>query len=907
MLKRGSLVPFLIGLVCLSQSCDAPIVSSENIPDLQVAVSAPLYTTYAAHRDRSHFVLDEGYEFLFNDDESGPVFTSDTGGEIGFSFKIGDRWLSKISDYISPPVIHSSFPDEVNFSFSPFDGMHVANKFLVYSSNSAVLETTFTNTSDSFIEFDYIPFVQAKNRLFNSFTSDNDALYFNHEEYPDTWTVGHEVPFADSLQNIFKLSVLPDDLGHFASLSGEVSYLPWQVMPEKTPIKEVNGRLYNQGGQRVMSQLPLVRMQAYLDDNKKFLLTESSPIFGSLQGTLNTDGYFRMELGHLPGFEGASEYTLTIIEERLGIVAQQTDSIPANVRQFSRSMRPTKTMLPESPAGFRVSMQEKRRAALSWNRPKEGNKVIIYRKREGDAFFTQFTEPLTSSSLMVQLPNDAIYIFTAVTLAPSGLISMHAREMNTLGGPSLSHAIASGSWESDSLKYFKVAAFSKKITLAAGASTNIRVIRSVAALHKATSWEEANRLAEESFALHLPGREAYLASIPALTGLSDDQQLLYLSGWNMMQQVFYPAEGKSSYPYYVFSREPVWGWGHGGQVFHESLTMLALALQDPALAMNSQRVFKERQFENGYINYRTGGYLDEIIEHEGELTSSAPWYAWINWEVYKITQDKAFLEEMYTSSKRFYEFYISHRDKDGDGLCEWGGHAVLESVRDASVAVWDEVGWPANFEAVDLNAMLVMEAKSLEQMAATLGKTEEAGRWKADHEKRARLINDTFWDESTGFYFNADKKDNDFTFEKTDDLKRMEIIGFLPLWAGVASAEQANKLVAHLTNPDKFWRKFGVPSLAADDPFYNDKGYWNGPVWVEWDYLIQRGLQDYGYHEEAKELVDRVSASMIFQLKDNHNLWEFYSPDTTWAGYHRTYIWAGIVNRMLWDAYPKHE
>jgi hypothetical protein len=32
---------------------------------------------------------------------------------------------------------------------------------------------------------------------------------------------------------------------------------------------------------------------------------------------------------------------------------------------------------------------------------------------------------------------------------------------------------------------------------------------------------------------------------------------------------------------YVFSREPTWGWGHDGQVFHESLSMLAYALFDP--------------------------------------------------------------------------------------------------------------------------------------------------------------------------------------------------------------------------------------------------------------------------------------------------------------------------------------
>lgn len=113
---------------------------------------------------------------------------------------------------------------------------------------------------------------------------------------------------------------------------------------------------------------------------------------------------------------------------------------------------------------------------------------------------------------------------------------------------------------------------------------------------------------------------------------------------------------------------------------------------------------------------------------------------------------------MYESSKAFYNFYVSNRDSDNDGLCEWGGHAVLESVRDALVAVWDEVGWPANFEGVDLNSMLVSEAKALEAMAEELGLSEEASAWRKDHQDRAKLINETFWDEEEGFYFNVDKK-----------------------------------------------------------------------------------------------------------------------------------------------------
>jgi len=144
-------------------------------------------------------------------------------------------------------------------------------------------------------------------------------------------------------------------------------------------------------------------------------------------------------------------------------------------------------------------------------------------------------------------------------------------------------------------------------------------------------------------------------------------------------------------------------------------------------------------------------------------------------------------------------------------------------------------------------------------------------------------------------------KDNDFTYKNNNDLKRDEIIGFLPLWAAIATPEMAERLIDKLTDPEKFWRRYGIPSLAADDPYYNPKGYWNGPVWVEWNALIVHGLINYGYNDLAAEITDRVAKNMIAQLKKDHNFWEFYSPDHQWAGYHKSYIWAGIIARMMID------
>ncbi len=410
---------------------------------------------------------------------------------------------------------------------------------------------------------------------------------------------------------------------------------------------------------------------------------------------------------------------------------------------------------------------------------------------------------------------------------------------------------------------------------------------------------EAQSLLEVDTDRYLYANEQLFATVPHPDFTDEDLEALYWSAFNMMRQQMMPPEGYCGYNHYVYSREPSWGWGHAGQVFHESLTMLTYAHLDPAGAMNSQRIYRERQHPDGYIAYRIGPYFEALNPRNGQLTTSAPWYNYINWNLYKMTGDREFLEEMYQSGKAFYEYLLRNRDGDGDGLYEWGGVGILECVRDAQVAVWREVGNPDNFEAIGLSSLMVTEAEALAGMAAELGLGDDARTWQRQADAVRRRVNTHLWDEETGFYYHVDKRDNDFSFENPDDLKRQEIAGLLPLWAGIPDEERADRLVETLLDSSKFWRKYGVPSLAADDSFYNPQGYWNGPVWVEWNYLIMLGLQQYGYNAEARELTRRVAANMIDRLKREHTLWEFYSPDEAWGGYHQTYIWAGMINSML--------
>jgi Mannosylglycerate hydrolase MGH1-like glycoside hydrolase domain len=443
----------------------------------------------------------------------------------------------------------------------------------------------------------------------------------------------------------------------------------------------------------------------------------------------------------------------------------------------------------------------------------------------------------------------------------------------------------------------------KRIELAPNGTARFRIVRAVG--RPRSGFNKIFLSAKKTFGLNpgsfLRADEELYGKVPIFHFSNPDDEMMYWSAFSLMRQCMLPPEGNLRHNYYVFSREPVWGWGHGGQVFHESLSMLAYVYMDPQGAMNSQRVYMESQHADGYINYRTGPYLNETIPYNGQLTTSAPWFSWENWEIYKVTGDREFLRQAYASGKKLFAFWEKNRDTQHDGLFEWGGHAVLESVRDDQVSVWDQVGWPANFEGPDLNSMLVMEARSLSKMAKTLGMTDESEAWERKSESIAALINKYMWDDSTGFYYNVNKLNHTFTFKTADDLKRKEIIGFLPLWAGIVGKDQAARLVKAMTDTAEFWREYGVPSLAANDSYYNPRGYWNGPVWVEWEYLLECGLLRYGYRSVAKDLVGKVASNVIARLKKDHYFWEFYDPDAQWAGYHKTYIWAGLVSKMLMD------
>lgn len=287
----------------------------------------------------------------------------------------------------------------------------------------------------------------------------------------------------------------------------------------------------------------------------------------------------------------------------------------------------------------------------------------------------------------------------------------------------------------------------------------------------------------------------------------------------------------------------------------------ALANFAPELAKEQLRVMFDYQDEHGMVADVI--YVDSTDNNWRD--TKPPLSAWAVWAIYERSGDRAFLGEMYPRLWQYHEWWYANRDHDVNGLCEYGSTdgtrvaAGWESGMDNAVR-FDEAtmlqnndgAWSLNQESVDLNSYLYAEKLYLASMADELGRVRDAAVLRAAAEDLQALIQSTMFDEETGYFY-------DVNIETKEPLVVQGPEGWIPLWAGVATEEQARQVVRVMMDADKFATHVPFPTLsAAHEKFDPLDGYWRGPVWLDQAYFAIKGLERYGYVEEADAMRTRL-------------------------------------------------
>lgn len=256
-------------------------------------------------------------------------------------------------------------------------------------------------------------------------------------------------------------------------------------------------------------------------------------------------------------------------------------------------------------------------------------------------------------------------------------------------------------------------------------------------------------------------------------------------------------------------------------------------------------------------------------------------------------EDAIWLVEFYDEMISFLDNYYQHSWHEKTGLYFWQTDFAIGVDNDPSVFYRHQKSSGSIF----LNTMMYKELLAMSYLAKLLKHDEDALKYSEQAEMLKKSIQEHCWDERDGNYYSVDL--NLLPVDTTQVLHSgaprnwdcvIERIGswsgFMALWANIATPEQAIRMVQeHIQNEESFNANFGIRTLDPREKMYalvtsGNPSCWLGPIWGISNYMTWKGLVNYGFEEEAKELAIKTIHLFGKDLETNRQLHEYYDPDT---------------------------
>jgi hypothetical protein len=211
-------------------------------------------------------------------------------------------------------------------------------------------------------------------------------------------------------------------------------------------------------------------------------------------------------------------------------------------------------------------------------------------------------------------------------------------------------------------------------------------------------------------------------------------------------------------------------------------------------------------------------------------------------------------------------------------------------------ATYDPHTYTMNLDDVGLNSFYTEDAECLSKIAGILGREEDAKRFEAEYEHMKQIIREKLWNEQDGIYENR--------FWGGEFSKHLSPTSFYPMFAGIATPEQAKRMVEeHLLNPKEFWGTYVVPSIARNDPAFPDQYYWRGSIWGPTNYVLYEGITRYGFDKVAFEIAEKSYNLFMDDWKTNQNYNELYLAWGGTGGGDPHYTWGTLLCLVALEQY----
>ena len=258
--------------------------------------------------------------------------------------------------------------------------------------------------------------------------------------------------------------------------------------------------------------------------------------------------------------------------------------------------------------------------------------------------------------------------------------------------------------------------------------------------------------------------------------------------------------------------------------------------------------------------------------------------------------DAEWLREGFYNLQTFVGKYLNYHRHKATGLLYWENDEMIGVDNDPSTFYRPH----GSSGSIFLNALMYRELLAMAYLARQLRMPDLENRFTREAEELKEDIRKHCWDPRDGFYYSVDL--NLLPVEKpaapgfhyhtgqprTYDclIQRFSVwSGFMALWAGIATPEQAREIVERQYRDSRLFNAAaGVRSLSPLEKMYDvrasgNPSSWQGPVWICVNYFVFRGLLRYGYTEDARELAEKTVSLLGRDYERFGALHEYYMPD----------------------------
>jgi alpha,alpha-trehalase len=177
-----------------------------------------------------------------------------------------------------------------------------------------------------------------------------------------------------------------------------------------------------------------------------------------------------------------------------------------------------------------------------------------------------------------------------------------------------------------------------------------------------------------------------------------------------------------------------------------------------------------------------------------------------------------------------------------------GDRAMRESGFDSSDRFGPFSGATHHYAPVCLNSLLYRYERDMAHLAHLLGKPQDARQWDHRATARAAAMGRYLWQPREGVFA-------DYDFVRNKPSTYAYLTSFYPLWAGVATREQANATEQKL---NVFERPGGLSMSTT-----NSGLQWDEPCgWAPTNWIAVAGLEAMGFHADAMRIAQHFNATV---------------------------------------------